>query len=182
MYSLLGVGCSTGRRKRAMIIKRRFVVPLAILLTAISPLLAQYDSQPSQQLIDDVIWSIAHEGCDVFRGNVMRSGAELRECFASHQQTGADSALITSTTVTEIVRVTLIALPRIYDDYSVVLNFEWVMTHEGQAKRLQGLAEHGNFQDIRSIYQGLQAHNPLAVNALSALSDDDINNILSTGS
>ena len=37
-----------------MIIKRRFVVPLAILLTAISPLLAQYDSQPSQQLIVSV--------------------------------------------------------------------------------------------------------------------------------
>jgi hypothetical protein len=98
-----------------MITNRRLLVPLAILFTATSPLLAQYDSQPqpSQQLIDDVIWSIAHEGCDVFRGNVMRSGAELRDCFASHQQTEADSALMKPTTVTEIARVTLIALPRI---------------------------------------------------------------------
>src|SRR5580704_10091514 len=101
MYSLLAVGCSTGHPKRAMITNRRLLVPLAILFTATSPLLAQYDSQPqpSQQLIDDVIWSIAHEGCDVFRGNVMRSGAELRDCFASHQQTEADSALMKSTTV-----------------------------------------------------------------------------------
>src|SRR5579862_3039325 len=40
----------------------------------------------SEELITDAVWSIAHEGCNVYSGNEMRGLSELRECYASTQK------------------------------------------------------------------------------------------------
>src|SRR5579863_4262007 len=89
-------------------------------LTAqVQELSSQQSSLPAQQLLNDVIWSVAHEGCDVFEANVMRRGDDLRHCFAEHQQTPEDAALVNQTSIDEITHVTQLALPRIYEEYTV---------------------------------------------------------------
>ena len=154
---------------------RTFVLLLAWTLTARLPeLWGQQISPPSQQLMNDVIWGIAHEGCDVFQGNIMRPGADLRGCLASHQQTKDDALLVNDTSLDQIRNATKIVLPRIYDEYAVVENLTWVMDHEGEGARLQALAQQGNFREIRSTYRFRQRDNPWALNALSALSDNNI--------
>ena len=52
------------------------------------------------------------------------------------------------------------------------------MDHEGHREEFVGLAKEKNFREIRSIYKHLQAHNDKAFNALSAVSDSQIDNLV----
>lgn len=143
------------------------------------PLLSQpYNHSSAAELprvlVDDVLWSIAHEGCDVFVGNQMRPLPELRQCYSSTQQGADGSSLIETASSETIKQATQRALSRSYDEYQIKPNFDWVMDHEGKRATFSALAEQNNYSEIRSTYKTLQAHNDKAVNALSAISDHEI--------
>lgn len=127
-----------------------------------------------EELVSDVIWAIAHEGCNVFRGNEMQGPGVLRSCFAEHQPTSSDSDLIRAANDTQLRQATLVALPRIVDEYTVKANFDWVMSHERQAAHFRALAEKDDIAAIRAAYKELQSHNEYAVNALSGSPDSTV--------
>lgn len=134
--------------------------------------------QLNRELVDEVLWSIAHEGCDVFAGDRMRPLSELRKCYASTQKGPEASARINATSADDIKAATLRAIARSLDEYAIQINFDWVMDHEGRREEFVGLAKEKNFKEIRSIYKHLQAHNDKAFNALSAISDSQIDNLV----
>jgi len=134
-----------------------------------------------QQLINEIIWSVGHEGCDVYQGNQLRSGEDLRECFASHQKTADDRSLIESASAGQIVALTLSSLPRVWDEYKTADNFAWVMDHEGQGPTIRRLLTENRYEDIRAIYVNYQSHNEFAVHALSGLSDDQLSSLIEHG-
>jgi subtilisin family serine protease len=129
-------------------------------------------------LVDDVLWSIAHEGCDVFTGDQMRPLPDLQKCYSSTQQGAEASSLIETASLDTIKIATLRALARSYDEYQIPANFDWVMDHEGERSTFVALAQRNSYSEIRSIYKALQAHNDKAANALSALSDRQIADLI----
>lgn len=163
--------------KRLTCMSRRYqvFVVLWFVFAVISQLPAQ---QPSEEFVSDVVWSIAHEGCDVFVKNEMRSIRELQDCFTSTQSNPDARALIGSASFDAIKASIPIAIYRIRDEYNVKTNFDWVMDHEGRRSQFVQLLKSGDFSEIRSIYRALQSHNDMARNALSALSDHDISSLI----
>jgi hypothetical protein len=132
----------------------------------------------SRELVDDVLWSVEHEGCGVFSKDQMRAVADLQKCYATTQRTPDASLLIKQATAKQIADATSLALFRSYDEYRIQENFEWVMSHEGQKSRFTDLAAGGQVAEIRRVYRNLQSHNDMARNALSALTDSEINNLV----
>ena len=135
----------------------------------------------SRELVNDVLWSVAHEGCRVFSEDQMRTAADLQKCYANTQRTPDASMRIKQATPGQIRDATKVAVSRSYDEYQIRDNFEWVMTHEGQKSRFVDLAATGQTAEIRSIYRNLQSHNPMARNALSAVTDSEIRQLVEGG-
>lgn len=150
---------------------------LAIVLSCSSPLGGQ-TTQVSQELLNEVVRSIALRGCDVFEGNEIRDPSALQECYASAQDNPDVAKLIKSTTANSITAATIIAAGIIRDVYKVQENFDWVLTHEGQLTYFEELASQREFKQIRKTYKSLQNHNGDARNLLSALSDSQINDLI----
>lgn len=65
-----------------------------------------------------------------------------------------------------------------YTEYHIPDNFEWVLSHENQLGLFRDLAASKDYARIRAIYRELQNHNPNARNALSAISDKQIQGFL----
>jgi subtilase family protein len=127
-----------------------------------------------RELVDDVLWSIAHEGCDVYVGDVVRPPSELRACYASNQKTPEASTRVEEMSLEQIRDATSLALLRSRDEYQIQQNFNWVMDHEGQRNRFSELLTRKQFAEIRLIYKRFQTRNDKAFNALSAVSDSEI--------
>ena len=108
----------------------------------------------------------------------MRPLSELRKCYASTQKGPEASATINATSADDIKAATLQAIARSLDEYAIQINFDWVMDHEGHREEFVGLAKEKNFREIRSIYKHLQAPNDKAFNALSAVSDSQIDDLV----
>ena len=144
-----------------------------------SPASAESLGQPlPRELVDEVLWSIAHEGCDVFSGEQMRPLLELRQCFAATQTAPEASVRINATPLDTLRQATLRAVVRSYDEYQIRANFDWVMDHEGKRGEFVALAQQKDYPTIRSKYKDLQHHNDKAVNALSAVSDNQIDSLV----
>jgi hypothetical protein len=154
------------------------VLVILIVTLAGSQSLSNQAAQISQELINDVVRSIALKGCDVFEGNEVRKASELRECYASTQE-NSDASLLVRTTSLDVIRnVTAVAIAKIRDVYQVQRNFEWVLIHEGELEQFVDLAQRGQFLQIREIYYSLQSDNQNACHLLSALRDSDISDLI----
>src|ERR1700739_2163102 len=101
-----------------------------------------------RELVDDVLWSIAHEGCNVYVGDVVRPPSELRACYASNQKTPEASTLVEEMSSEQTRDATSLALVRSRDEYQIQQNFNWVMDHEGQRNRFSELSTQKQFAEI----------------------------------
>jgi subtilisin family serine protease len=135
--------------------------------------------QDASSLANDLAWSIAHEGCDLYVGNSQRSLSELRACFVRSQHDSPETAnkirACSSNVLTEAIRS---AIELSFSKYQIEQNFEWVVVHEGQLQSFRDLAADGKFSVIRKRYYALQEHNFDARNNLSAVSDKQIVSML----
>src|ERR1700676_676371 len=133
-------------------------------------------------LKQNIGWSIAHEGCQVYgaagkttRADVMLPADQLRQCFEDVQRHNPDAyRMIKATPDVVLSEATKEAVEADKAAYHVQENFEWVLQHEGQLPYFRSLVNSGNFAAIRGRYKQLQSHNPNAVNALNTLSDSEL--------
>ena len=65
--------------------------------------------QLNRELVDEVLWSIAHEGCDVFAGDRIDL-TELRKCYASTRKGPGNLHRINATSADDIKAATLQAI------------------------------------------------------------------------
>jgi len=151
---------------------------LCVLATCATSVLAQDIPSvglPGRDLENHVLWSIAHEGCDVYKGDQFRALDELRACYLSVEaHNPSASSLISDASPALILDSTRRATLRAKDEYKVEENFRWVLLHDGELDTFAQLAGGNKFEKIRSKYKEAQAHNPNARNALSALKDSEI--------
>jgi subtilisin family serine protease len=154
-------------------LRRVCVAGIAGILIAHVMLAQSFDD--SKWLDNHIVWSIAHEGCDVFKGNERRPMETLRDCYLSVQEHNpAVSNAIRSASLASINASTERAIIRIPAEYQLVDNFNWVLFHEGQLPHFSSLLRDGKLNEIRSFYKSLQSHNPNARNMLSGVADRDI--------
>jgi subtilisin family serine protease len=130
---------------------------------------------PGRDLENHIVWSIAHEGCDVYKGDELRSSSDLRSCYLSVEahNRGA-SALLSEATPGVILNATRRATLRAKDEYKIAENFQEVLFDVGEFISFSELATENKFKKIRNKYKEIQAHNPNARNVLSALKDSEI--------
>jgi subtilisin family serine protease len=156
-----------------MFVTKTLVVGITIMVAARVMLAQSVDD--SRWLDNHIVWSIAHEGCDVFKGDEIRPIGTLRDCYLSVQEHNpAVFNAIRSASLATINSSTERAIIRIPAEYQLVDNFNWVLFHEGQLPHFSSLLRDGRFDEIRSIYKSLQNHNPNARNVLSAIADRDL--------
>jgi hypothetical protein len=124
-------------------------------------------------------WSVAHEGCEAYSGNNFKPVEELRKCFIK-KEAGSPVAtdLISHATAAELQEALKEGVELAYTEYHIPENFEWVLSHENQLGLFRDLEASKDYGRIRSIYRELQGHNPNAKNALSAISDKQIQGFL----
>jgi len=123
-----------------------------------------------------IVWSIAHEGCSAFSGNISKSAEAMRPCFLAKEAHNPEAFnLLKSAPTDDLALAIKRSLPIAYKQYEIPANFEWVLTHEHQLELFRDLERSANYGRIRSIYFQLQEHNPNAKNVLSAVSDNQIN-------
>jgi subtilisin family serine protease len=134
------------------------------------------ESQPTipEEIVNEAISAIALKGCDAYVGNSLKSSASLRSCFETNAKSPDDAARLKSLSSSAITEAAGLAVRRIWDQYQVRANFNWVMDHEGQRGNFESLAHKNDVTRIREIYRSKQAHNPDAENILSALSDHEV--------
>jgi subtilisin family serine protease len=152
-------------------------IPVILVLTCPARSLSRQADQPAQELINDIITSIALKGCNVFEGNELRQPAVLRDCYAASQDNPQAAALIKATPPDSIKNATFVAVKTIRDVYRVEEHFDWVMGHEGQLQNFVALAKKGDFRTIREIYRSRQEDRKVH-NLLSALSDAEIQELI----
>jgi subtilisin family serine protease len=131
----------------------------------------------SQELLSDIVSSIALKGCDAFQGNELRKVSDLQECYASTQENSEAAALIRATTAATIKSATVAAIKTIRDVYQVEIHFEWVLDHEGELQNCVSLANRGQFEQIREIYKAHQSDYKIH-NLVSALSDWELQQLI----
>jgi subtilisin family serine protease len=134
-----------------------------------------------------VRWSIYHEGCPVYAASPSASPVteltpvpELRACFLRVQaHNPAATAAIRGLSDQALLYATREAAAQIYKEFDVPGNFEWVAGHEGQLAVFRDLDSEKHYDEIRRLYFQYQEHNPNAKNLLSAVSDQQIHELLS---
>jgi len=63
---------------------------------------------------------------------------------------------------------------RVYSEFQLVANFQWVAYHEGQRDEFRRLLSQRSFNGIRAVYSDRQQHNPNARSLLAAVPNADI--------
>jgi hypothetical protein len=157
-----------------------------LLALAFSGWTPQIETKVDSSLVNNLAWSIGHEGCPVYESNpatgradVMLPAEQLRSCFLDSQRHNQEVfQIIRKTSDPVLLQATKDAVQVAKSKYSVNENLGWVLFHEGQLAYFESLAKKGNFAAIRSTYKKLQRHNPDAVNALSTLADSELDSAL----
>jgi hypothetical protein len=123
-------------------------------------------------------WTIWHEGVRAFdQGypgtirdiNAVRQEAIQRQAHNPHAQD-----LIRAASNEQLVQFVYQTRGRVYGEFQLVANFQWVAYHEGQRDQFRNLLSQRNFNAIRDLYSGRQQHNPNARNLLAAVSNGDV--------
>jgi hypothetical protein len=152
---------------------------IAAALCLLSVCVLKTFSQTASSLANDIAWSTAHEGCDLYRGNSLRPLSELRTCFAKTQHDSPHTVeKIRACPSNVLTRAIRLAIELSLTKYEIEQNFTWVAVHEGQLQSFHALAAEGKFREIRKRYRAIQDHNPDARNNLSVLSDNQIDAML----
>jgi hypothetical protein len=128
-----------------------------------------------------VKWSIFHEGCLVYKENVLNDIGVIRQCIFDNQKhnTPFESILAAANDATLLaaVKAASISIPQEFDLKGAM---QWVMYHEGQAKAFREDLRNNYIGSIRSLYKTKQSRNPNARNLLAAVSDDYIRNLINS--
>jgi hypothetical protein len=127
-------------------------------------------------------WTIWHEGIRAFDDgypgairdiNTVRAEAIQRQAHNPHAQD-----LIRAASNELLVQYIYQTRARVYGEFQLVANFQWVAYHEGQRDQFRNLLGQRSFNSIRVLYSGKQQHNPNARNLLSAVSNADVEAIV----
>jgi hypothetical protein len=146
------------------------ITPLDFDVFSTSP----HDVVVSRELVDQIVWSVGHQGCRIYDKDSWKSIQDLQRCYATNQKNPFGGSLIKGASQSEIAEGTRLAAPRVREEYRVKDNFDWVMNHEQQHDRFSELLAAGDFEQIRKVYQEYQDHNPMARNVLGAVSNAEI--------
>jgi hypothetical protein len=127
-------------------------------------------------------WTIWHEGVRAFdqgySGSVRDINAVRQEAIQRQAHNPHAQDLIRGASNDQLVQFVYQTRGRVYSEFHLVANFQWVAYHEGQRDQFRSLLSQKNFNAIRDLYSGRQQHNPNARNLLAAVSNVDVEAIV----
>src|SRR6266700_1162729 len=127
-------------------------------------------------------WTIWHETVrsfnDSYPGAVRDINTIRAEAIAAQSHNPHAQDLIRAATNNELLLMVDQTRSRVYSEFHLVLNFDWVAYHENQLAQLRTLLSERKFIDIRALYEARQDHNPNTRHLLNAVSDLDIEVII----
>jgi hypothetical protein len=142
-------------------------------VTAIDYMLAVLDDA-----YQDFSWTIWHEGVRAFddgEPGSIRDIEQLRlEAIQKWVHDAEAQELIRAASVRQLVQYVHLTRARVYSEFQLVVNFQWVADREGLREEFRRLLRQRNFNGIRDVYCGCQGHNPNARKLLAAVSNADI--------
>src|ERR1700733_4758537 len=159
----------------------RLITPLRIHMigktsagvTSIDYMLAVLDDA-----FQDFSWTIWHEGVRAFDDGDPGSMREMEmvrlEAIQTWVQDAEAQELIRAASIRQLVQYVHLTRARVYSEFQLVENFQWVADREGLREEFRRLLSQRNFAGIRDVYCGCQGHNLNARKLLAALSNGDI--------
>jgi hypothetical protein len=142
-------------------------------VTAIDYMLAVLDDA-----YQDFSWTIWHEGVRAFDEGVPGSIRDIEQLRSEAIQKWAHDPeaqeLIRAASVSQLVQYVHLTRARVYSEFQLVVNFQWVADREGLRGEFQRLLGQRNFPGIRDVYYGCQGHNLNARKLLAVVSNADI--------
>jgi hypothetical protein len=137
-------------------------------------------------LLDDLFvnfsWCIWHEGersyDDSYPGKMRDITTVRNEAIALQSHNPPAQALIRAASNNQLIAMVAQTRARVYGEFQLVGNFQWVAYHEGARDQFRLLLSKRDFAGIRGLYMAKQAHNPNAKNLLAAVTDADIETIV----
>jgi hypothetical protein len=142
-------------------------------VTAIDYMLAVLDDA-----FQDFSWTIWHEGVRAFDDGDPGSMREMEtvrlEAIQKWVQDAEAQELIRAASMRQLVQYVHLTRARVYSEFQLVENFQWVADREGLREEFKRLLRQRNFVGIRDVYCGCQGHNLNARRLLAAVSNGDI--------
>jgi hypothetical protein len=126
----------------------------------------------------DFSWTIWHEGVRAFDDGdpgAMRDIETVRmEAIRKWVHDAEAQELIRSASMKQLVQYVHLTRARVYSEFQLVVNFQWVADREVSREEFRKLLRQRNFAGIRDVYCGCQVNNLNACRLLSAISNADI--------
>ena len=123
-------------------------------------------------------WCIWHEGersyDDAYPGGMRDINTIRNEAIALQQHNPPAQDLIRAASNDQLTAMVGQTKARVYGEFQLVGNFQWVAYHEGQRDQFRQDLSRRDFNAIRALYNGRQSHNPNARNLLAAVTNADI--------
>jgi len=142
-------------------------------VTSIDHLLAVLDDA-----YQDFSWTIWHEGVRAFddgEPGAMRDIETVRlEAIQKWVHDTEAQELIRAASMKQLVRYVHLTRARVYSEFQLVVNFQWVVDREVLREEFRTLLRQRNFAGIRDVYFGCQVNNLNARRLLAAISNADI--------
>jgi hypothetical protein len=142
-------------------------------VTSIDYMLAVLDDA-----FQDFSWTIWHEGVRAFDdgdpGSIRDIETVRLEAMQKWVHDPETQELIRAASVRQLVQYVHLTRARVYSEFQLVMNFQWVADREGLREEFQRLLRQRNFAGIRDVYCGCQGHNLNARKLLAAISNADI--------
>jgi hypothetical protein len=142
-------------------------------MTSVDYMLAVLDDA-----FQDFSWAIWHEGVRAFDDGDPGSMREMEmvrlEAIQTWVQDAEAQELIRAASIRQLVQYVHLTRARVYSEFQLVENFQWVADREGLREEFRRLLSQRNFAGIRDVYCGCQGHNLNARKLLAALSNGDI--------
>jgi hypothetical protein len=134
------------------------------------------------QTYTDFSWTIWHEGVriydDGFPGQYRNIDTIRAEAVGRQHANQGATDRINAASNNELTSYLPLINGEVFNNFLLGQHFQWVAYHEGLLQNFRTwLAQH-NFGNIRASYAGREQHNPNAHNLLSAVSDQQIANLI----
>jgi hypothetical protein len=126
----------------------------------------------------DFSWTIWHEGVRAFDdgdpGSIRDIESVRLEAIKRWVHDAEAQELIRTASAKQLVQYVHLTRARVYSEFQVAVNFQWVADREGLSAELRRLLGQRNFAGIRDVYFGCQGHNLNARRLLAAVSNADV--------
>jgi hypothetical protein len=126
----------------------------------------------------DFSWTIWHEGVRAFDdgdpGSIRDIESVRLEAIKRWVHDAEAQELIRAASAKQLVQYVHLTRARVYSEFQVAVNFQWVADREGLRAEFRRLLGQRNFAGIRDVYFGCQGHNLNARRLLAAVSNADV--------